>query len=134
MRRNKALQHHYRFINVHPIAGPLGAEIKGVNIACPLKSGVVLEIRQAFLEHLVILFHNQELTPKELLSFSKQFGKPMEYPQLKGLPEFPMITEVIKLESEKNNFGGVWHSDTSYLKHPPMGSHAFCCRNSTKRR
>ena len=35
-------------MNVHPIAGALGAEIKGVNIARPLKREVVLEIRQAF--------------------------------------------------------------------------------------
>ncbi|GIT08151.1 MAG: hypothetical protein CM1200mP30_17810 [Pseudomonadota bacterium] len=40
----------------------------------------------------------------------------MEYPQLKGLPECPLVTEVIKLEHEKLNFGGVWHSDTAYLK------------------
>ena len=93
-----------------------------MNIAYPLKSKVVLEIRQAFLDHLVIFYHNQELTPKELLAFSKQFGQPMEYPQLKGVPECPMITEVIKLESENKKFGGVWHTDTSYLKRPPMGS------------
>ena len=53
-RKNKALYRNYRFINVHPITGALGAEIKGVNIALPLKREVVLEIRQAFLDHLVI--------------------------------------------------------------------------------
>ena len=98
-RKNKALHRNYRFINVQPIAGALGAEIKGVNIALPLKREVVLEIRQAFLDHLVIFFQNQELTPQEQLAFSRQFGQPMEYPQLKGLSECPMITEVIKLEN-----------------------------------
>ena len=52
-RKNKALHRNYRFINVHPIAGALGAEIKGVNIALPLKREVVLEISQAFLLELV---------------------------------------------------------------------------------
>ena len=123
MKRKKKTSHrNHRFINVHPITGALGAEIKGVNISRPLKREVVLEIRQAFLDHLVIFFHNQELTPHELFTFSRQFGLPMDYPQLKGLPECPMITEVIKLESEKLNFGGVWHSDTTYLERPPMGS------------
>ncbi len=37
----------------------------------------------------------------------------MEYPQLNGLPECPLVTEVIKLEHETLNFGGVWHSDTA---------------------
>ena len=53
-RKKKALHRNYRFINVHPIAGALGAEIKGVNISLPLKREIVLEIRQAFLDHLVI--------------------------------------------------------------------------------
>ena len=46
----------------------------------------------------------------------------IEYPQLKGLPECPLVTEVIKLEHETFNFGGVWHSDTTYLQQPPMAS------------
>ena len=33
-----------------------------------------------------------------------------------------MITPVVKLEHERNNFGGIWHSDTTYLPMPPMGS------------
>ena len=119
---------NYRFINVHPISGALGAEIKGVNIARPLKHEVVLEIRQALLDHLVIFFQNQELTPQEQLAFSRQLGQPMEYPQLKGLPECPMVTEVIKQESEKLNFGGVWYSDTTYLERPPMGSMLYAVK------
>ena len=46
----------------------------------------------------------------------------MEYPQLKGLPECPLITPVIKVEHERVNLGGVWHSDTTYLGRPPMAS------------
>jgi len=46
----------------------------------------------------------------------------MAYPQLKGLPECPLVTPVVKLEHERVNFGGIWHSDTSYLEHPPMAS------------
>ena len=126
--QNMKQTRNYRFINVHPISGALGAEIKGVNIARPLKHEVVLEIRQALLDHLVIFFQNQELTPQEQLAFSRQFGQPMEYPQLKGLSECPMVTEVIKLESEKFNFGGVWHSDTTYLEHPPMGSMLYAVK------
>ena len=51
-----------------------------------------------------------------------QFGEPMEYPQLKGLPDCPLIVPVIKLEHEVQNFGGLWHSDTAYLERPPMAS------------
>jgi taurine dioxygenase len=111
-----------RHIEVRPIAGALGAEIHGVDIAQRLDGAVVAEIRQAFLDHLVIFFRNQELTPQQQLAFARQFGEPIEYPQLKGLPDCPLITPVIKLEHERVNFGGVWHSDTAYLERPPMGS------------
>jgi taurine dioxygenase len=83
---------------------------------------VISEIRQAFVDHLVIFFRDQKLTPHEQLAFARRFGEPMEYPQLKGLPECPLITAVLKLEHERINFGGVWHSDTTYLTQPPMAS------------
>lgn len=112
----------YRHIEVRRIAGALGAEISGVDIARPLADEIVAEMRRAWLEHLVIFLRSQKLTPQGLLAFSQRFGAPMEYPQLKGLPECPMITPVIKLEHERVNFGGVWHSDTTYLECPPMAS------------
>ena len=112
----------YRYIEVRPIAGALGAEIEGVDAARPLGSEVVAEMRQAFLDHLVIFLRNQKLTPQTQLAFAERFGQPMEYPQLKGLPECPLITPVVKLAHERVNFGGIWHSDTTYLKRPPMAS------------
>ena len=119
---DNAERRHYRHLTVHPVAGALGAEIRGVDIARPLGETVVAEIRQAFLDHLVIFFRGQELAPPQLLTCAQQFGKPVEYPQLKGLPECPLITPVVKLEHERTNFGGVWHSDTTYLERPPMAS------------
>ncbi len=119
---DNAVRRNYRHIEVRPIAGALGAEIQGVDIARPLEGEVVSEIRQAFLDHLVIFFRDQKLTPQEQLAFAQRFGQPMEYPQLKGLAECPLITPVIKLEHERLNFGGVWHSDTAYLERPPMAS------------
>ena len=119
---DKPARENYRHIEVQPIAGALGAEIHGVDVARPLDAEAVAEIRRAFLEHLVVFFRNQTLAPRELLAFARRFGEPVEYPQLQGLPECPLITPVIKLEDERVNFGGVWHSDTAYLERPPMGS------------
>ena len=112
----------YRHIEVQPVAGSLGAEILGVNAATAPGDEVISEIRQAFLDHLVLFIRDQKLTPHEQLGFARRFGEPMEYPQLKGLPECPLITPVLKLEHERINFGGVWHSDTTYLTQPPMAS------------
>ena len=113
---------HYRHIEVRPVAGALGAVVRGVDIARPLEDEVIAEVRQAFLDHLVVFMRDQKLTPQAQLAFAQRFGQPMEYPQLKGLPECPLVTPVVKLENERVNFGGVWHSDTSYLARPPMAS------------
>ena len=116
---------NYRHIEVRPIAGALGAEVHGVDISRDLEDDVVAEMRQALLDHLVIFLRDQTITPPQQVAFARRFGTPMEYPQLKGLPEAPLITPVVKLEHERNNFGGIWHSDTTYLAEPPMGSMLF---------
>ena len=66
----------YRHIRARRIAGALGAEIEGVDAARPLMAEAVAEIRQAFLDHLVIFLRNQKLTPREQLAFAQQFGQP----------------------------------------------------------
>ena len=119
---DNSVHQKYSHIDVNPVSGALGAEITGVDISLPLDTEVVSEIRKALLNHLVIFFQNQVITPQQQLNFAEQFGLPIEYPQLKGLPECPLVTEVIKLEHETLNFGGVWHSDTTYLQQPPMAS------------
>ena len=109
-------------MEIRRVAGALGAEILGIDLSQPLAAGVAAAIRAALLEHLVIFFRTQKLTPQQQLAFARAFGEPVEYPQLKGLAECPFITPVVKLEHERMNFGGIWHSDTAYLERPPMGS------------
>jgi taurine dioxygenase len=109
-------------IGVHPVAGALGAEISGVDLSRPLSDETIAEIRQALLDHLVIFFRGQDITPEQHLAFAKRFGEPVEYPLVKGLDAFPEIVPVVKLEHETVNFGGLWHADTTYLEEPPMGS------------
>ena len=109
-------------LDIRPIAGALGAEILGIDLAHDLGDETVAAIRAAWLEHLVIFFRDQELSPGQLLTLAKRFGEPIEYPFVKGLEGFPQITPVIKLEHEKINFGGLWHSDTAYLDRPPMAT------------
>lgn len=109
-------------IDVRPVAGALGAEILGVDLARDLTDETVAAIRRAWLEHLVVFFRDQALAPAEFLAFARRFGEPIEYPFVKGLPDHPEIIPVLKLEHEQVNFGGIWHSDTAYLERPPMAS------------
>jgi len=107
--------------DVRPIAGTIGAEILGVDLRNP-QPDLVAAIRAAWLEHLVVFFRDQDLSADQFLALARAFGEPIEYPFVKGLAGYPQITPVIKLEHEKVNFGGLWHSDTAYLERPPMAT------------
>jgi len=109
-------------LDIRPIAGALGAEIHGVDLASELDSGTVATIRRALLDHLVIFFRDQDLPPDRFLAFARRLGTPVEYPLVKGIEGYPEIIRVAKLENETVNFGGIWHSDTTYLETPPMGT------------
>lgn len=109
-------------MEVRRIAGALGAEVLGVDLAAELSAATVADIRREFLEHQVVFFRDQALSPAQFMAFARRMGKPVEYPFVKGIEGFPEIIEVKKLEHERHNFGGIWHSDTAYLDEPPMGS------------
>jgi taurine dioxygenase len=113
----------YDSITVVPIAGALGAEISGVDLGAPISDTCLAEIRRAWLEHLVVFFHNQaSLDPAAFLAFARRIGGPGRYPFVPGIEGFPDIIEVKKLPHETSNFGGIWHSDTTYLAQPPMAT------------
>ena len=96
-------------MEIHPVAGALGAEIGGVDLA-KLDDATSAAIRRVWLEHLVVFFRDQDLTPAQFLGFAQ------------GLDDYPKIIPVLKLAHETVNFGGIWHSDTAYLDAPPMAS------------
>ena len=109
-------------MHIKKIAGALGAELSGLDLATGLSADAAAEVRQALLDNGVIFLLRQPVTPVQFLAFARMMGEPIDYPFVKGLAEFPQIIEVKKLEHEKVNFGGIWHSDTTYLQEPPMGS------------
>ena len=109
-------------LQVRRIGGALGAEVEGVDLAGELDDGLVAAIREAWLENLVIFFREQELTVERFMALARRFGEPSEYPMVAGVEGHPEITSVTKLEHERVNFGGLWHTDTTYLEKPPMGT------------
>lgn len=107
---------------VVPTGAALGAEICGLDLSRELDDRTVAELRRAWLEHLVLFFRDQRLGPAEFLGFARHLGRPVPYPFVSGIEGYPEIIEVKKLEHETVNFGGIWHSDTTYLEEPPMAS------------
>jgi taurine dioxygenase len=106
-------------IDVRPVAPTIGAEVFGVDCAGPLDEPIVAALRAAWLEHLVLFFPDQHLSPEEQVSFAARFGEltdahPVE-PALEGHPQ------VLPIDSRKDRVD-FWHTDVTYMARPPMGS------------
>ena len=112
----------YQTITVEPVTPAIGGMVAGVDISDDLPNTVIREIRAALLDRLVIFFRGQSLDPTQLVAFAKRFGEIGYYPFVEGMVDHPEVVEVVKKEDEAINFGGLWHTDTSYLETPPLGS------------
>jgi len=109
-------------IRVARLAGAVGAEISGIDLRQPLPAEQRAAVRRIWLENGVVFLRDQQLTPDQFMAFAQAIGTPVEYPFVNGIAGYPKIIEVKKLEHEKVNFGGVWHTDTAYLERPPMAT------------
>ena len=118
----KPINKKYKNITVNPIAGSLGAEIQNVDLSETISDEIITDVYQALLDFQVIFFRNQKFEPITQKIFAEKIGKPVIYPFVKGLEDYPEITPILKKETDINNFGGIWHSDTTYQEKPPMGT------------
>jgi taurine dioxygenase len=113
----------YRNMSVRPISGALGAEIDGVDLSGTLNDDIISEVRRALHENLVVFFHDQVLTPDQHMAFALCFGELETHRYAAGLPSHPEILPIIKEANDgAANFGGIWHSDTTFHEAPPLGS------------
>jgi taurine dioxygenase len=108
-------------LEVAPLTGTVGAEVLGVDLTS-LDQPTVAAIRAAWLAHGVVFFRDQELDSDAFLAFARRVGEPTEYPFVPGIEGYPEVIAVTKLPHERVNFGGIWHSDTTYLDEPPMAT------------
>ena len=114
------------------LSGALGAEIRGIDLKNSSEKNFKV-INNLLLEHKVIFFRNQEITPEEQLALAKRFGPLEKHAYVKGRDKYPEIVRIIKDPNEKNQWGENWHSDVSYnikptkavilrsVKIPPVG-------------
>lgn len=112
----------YQHIQVNRVIGAVGAEISGVDLSQPLPRAVVNEIHSAWLDHQVVFFRDQQLTPTQQAAFAENFGPLDVYPFVRALDEHPNVIPIVKEPETKMNFGGGWHTDTSYLAKPPKAT------------
>jgi taurine dioxygenase len=107
---------------------PLGAEIIGLDLNRPLSQRDFQRIHKAHLDHHLLVFRDQRITPQQQVDFSRRFG-PLQIHvlrnfQLPSNPEVLIISNII--EDGKpiglGDAGHFWHSDLSYKETPSLGS------------
>ena len=103
-------------------AGPVGAEVGNIDLSSPLTNATRAEIHRAWLEHHVLFFRDQNLSPAAQAKFAENFGPLDVYPFMKALDVHPNVIPIVKEPEAKTNFGGGWHTDTSYLQEPPKAT------------
>ncbi len=114
------LESHYNKIEVLPLAGSLGAEIRGVDLSTPLDDDTRQEIMDAFRDYLVIYFPDQDITHAQHVAFAGLFGPVINLPQIFNVPDCPQLQEVKRGADDRGGVTGEsWHTDSSFLPKPP---------------
>ena len=104
-------------MEVNIISGALGAEIGGIKLKDTSKENF-LKINKLLLEHKVIFFREQNITPEQQIKLGSYFGPLETHAYVKSRKEYPEIVRIIKAPNEKNQWGEGWHSDVSYNQKP----------------
>lgn len=114
---------------IHPFPGaPLGAEVVGLDLSLPLATSDLARLHRAHLDHHVLVFRDQHITPAQQVDFSRHFGALQIHVlrnfQLPGQPEVLVISN-IQQDGKPVGLGDAghfWHSDLSYKETPSLGS------------
>jgi len=113
---------------VRPVAGPLGAEVFGLDLSRPLSDDDFAALHRAHLDHHLLIFRDMRITPTQQVAFSRRFG-PLQIHVLRQF-QLPSDPEVLIISNIKENgqpiglgdAGAYWHSDLSYKEIPSLGS------------
>jgi taurine dioxygenase len=118
--------------SIKKIAYGLGAEIRGIDATQALDAALVAELRAAWLENLVLVFRDFDITPEQHIAFSRNFGAlaapPNKYALHDSYPELVHLTNrvVDGKPSDTARVGNCWHSDGAFTLRPPTGSLLHC--------
>ena len=108
---------------ITPQAAPCGATVEGIDLREALAADTVARLRQAWLEHQVLAFPDQDLSLDDLERIALHFGPYGTDPFFGSVPGHPHIAQVRRDAGEKTKiFAETWHSDWSFLPTPPQAT------------
>jgi taurine dioxygenase len=111
-------QRPYERIEVHPVAGSLGAEITGADPR-DLDEASFGEVHRALLENEVIFFRRSKLEDDSQMALAHRFGQPSVFPLLKIMGATGPTFQVIEDGPDSPNAADYWHTDVTWTAEPP---------------
>ena len=108
-------------LKIVPITPAIGALVSGVTLAEPLHDETRDALARALVQHHVLLFENQPITPEQHCALARRFGDLHIHPIY---PQVPDVPEIIVLDTHGDNLpdNDNWHTDVTFIQTPPMGS------------
>jgi len=117
---------------VVPSRHALGAEVRGIDLGRAVGEATFGALRQAWLDHLVLVFRDQRLDDEHLMRFSSHFGELEPCPptsigpvHIPGRPEIMVVSNVKRDGRPIGILGSgeaAWHTDQSFQESPPIAS------------
>jgi taurine dioxygenase len=109
-------------MEIQPISGALGAELRGVDLGRDLDDATIAGIRRALLDHCVIFFRDQQFDAAQHKALARRFGPIFIHPNYYGTQVDPEILEIRREPGDTKVVGEDWHTDTTMMAEPPMGA------------
>lgn len=108
-------------LEIRPMGPVLGADVRGVDLGRALSDSTYAAIEKALLDHLVLAFRGQDITPEQQLAFGRRFGEVYCPPMAAYPPEHPEIM-LLDTKTPKGAGADSWHYDATFMPEPPMAS------------
>jgi taurine dioxygenase len=113
-------------LTVEPVTGVIGAEVRGVDLRAPLSSGAVTTLKEALSGHLVLFFHDQQLTDEQHRDFAAQFGPLEPFPFAPPTEDGVVpVMHALSFDDGAAALGSrvdTWHSDGTFMAVPPAAT------------
>ncbi|OYU36862.1 TauD/TfdA family dioxygenase [Novosphingobium sp. PASSN1] len=107
-------------LEIVPVTGTIGAEIRGVRLADDLDESVIEAIKDAVVRHKVVFFRDQhDLTDDRHEAFAARFGDPVAHPTV---PVAEGSRYLLELDSKEGYAASSWHTDVTFVDAYPKGS------------
>jgi len=108
-------------LSVQPLGPAIGAIVGGLTLSEAIDDATRDALLAALLQHHVLFFENQPITPAQQRAFAARFGELHIHPIYPHVPDVP---EIIVLDTDANNLpdNDNWHTDVTFIQTPPLGA------------